>query len=159
VLVVAILSGSPPSFCSVVGGAVPSSFAGVATPSFSTGICAGVPTRLGVPLRLSSSPTTNSGSNSEGSGPLPVGSGALSAPSCSLLARLLEGDVALAPVLDPDRGVDELALGEGCCAAARACSSAILESTASLMAVNRCQELATVYIRIINNGRTHLPHF
>lgn len=96
-----------------------------------------------MPFRLlSSSPITKSGSNSEGSGPLPVGRGDLSAPSWSLLARRLEGDVALAPVREPERGLEVLALGEDCCCWARACSSAILESTASLIAVNRWQELA-----------------
>lgn len=150
---VAVASASPPSFCSVCG-AVPSSVAGVSTPSFATRICAGVPDRLGVPLRLlSSSPITKSGSNSEGSGPLPVGRGGLSAPACSLLARRLEGDEALAPVRDPERGLEVLALGEDCCWAARACSSAILESTASLIAVNRCQESAggLIMIQIIPN--------
>jgi hypothetical protein len=92
-------------------------------------VCAGVPALLGVAVSPSS-PITNSGSNSDGSGSLPVGIVALSVASCSFLVRLLDGDI----VLDPDRCRDVLFRGEAVAAAVLclACSSWILESTASL---------------------------
>lgn len=102
----------------------------------------------GVPVRLgwsSSSPMTNSGSNSEGSGPLPV-MAALLEPSPSLpLSGRFEGD-RLRELdrfgVDPDR--DRVAWAEARCFA---CSSAMRASRAPLMrlslwlAVNRNQDI------------------
>jgi hypothetical protein len=86
----------------------------------------------GVPARLgwsSSSPITNSGSNSEGSGPLPVGAALLLSPSFDL-AVLLEGD----RLREPERRVVELDRG-GVDGVVRcfACSSAIRASMAPRM--------------------------
>jgi len=78
----------------------------------------GVPARLGF---SSSSPTTNSGSNSDGSGPFPVGAGLLS-PSFDLADRF-DGD----RLRELERRGVELDLGDVDCCVARcfACSSAI----------------------------------
>ena len=88
----------------------------------------GVPTRLGA----SSSPITNSGSNSAGSGPLPGVS-----PSLLPLAPVRVDRVAG----DSSRGVARLAfeadlVGDACDKRWRACSSAILESIAPFRRCN-----------------------
>jgi hypothetical protein len=86
-----------------------------------------------VPARLgwsSSSPMTNSGSNSEGSGPFPAGAALLLSASLDLAVRF-EGERLREP---ERRGVELDREGVvGCVDFWRACSSAILASMAPRM--------------------------
>jgi hypothetical protein len=110
----------------------------------------------GVPARLgwsSSSPMTNSGSNSEGSGPLPVGAALLLSPSFDL-AVLFEGD----RLREPERRVVELDRG-GVDGVVRcfACSSAIRASMAPRMRWvqvslhHRCG-VECIYLKALKHG-------
>jgi hypothetical protein len=97
-----------------------------------SGVCAfslgrGVPARLGC---SSSSPMTNSGSNSEGSGPFPVGAALLLSPSLDLAVRF-DGD----RLRELERLGVELDRAGGVCGVVRcfACSSAIRASMAPRM--------------------------
>jgi hypothetical protein len=97
-----------------------------------SGVCAfslgrGVPARLGC---SSSSPMTNSGSNSEGSGPFPVGAALLLSPSLDLAVRF-DGD----RLRELERLGVELERAGGVCGVVRcfACSSAIRASMAPRM--------------------------
>lgn len=112
---------------------LPSSGAAVASAAGAFSFGLGVPVRLGC---SSLSPTTNSGSNSEGSGPLPVSDAVLLSPSLLRDAdrcdgeRFLEFDrLGLAPARGGTDGVVRCF----------ACSSAIRASMAPRM---RCEALS-----------------
>lgn len=110
----------------------------------------GVPVRLGTSL---SSPITNSGSNSEGSGPFPVGAALLLSPSFDL-AVLFDGD----RLRELDRLDVELdRKGAEGVARCFACSSAIRASMAPRMRLHTVSALWSIcaqnyYLKSLKHG-------
>lgn len=115
-----------------------SPFSAVASAGGAFSLGRGVPARLGW---SSSSPMTNSGSNSEGSGPLPDGAALLLSPSLDRAVRV-DGD----RLRELDRRAVELDREGvvGWVAFWRACSSAILASMAPRMRCASSQLYDTV---------------